>query len=466
MGVVTCLKDATKSRIRQGVDDLARAPSRARWGRGGYAPPRMGPTRHLLTRLAIALAVLLALPATAGAHASLKVSEPAADSIVQVAPGAVTLEFSGNVVAGPGTIQIFGPNEKNVETGAPTPSKGNSISQAFDGTETGTYGVGYRVSSEDGHVISGSFTFSVGAESEGGGADAAAGAGDVDRKLQVAFSMTRFVEVVALLIAAGGGLFACVIAPGWRPRLVIAALITLLLAYAAGFVIDTAILQGVGIGDALDADALGATADTPFGRSLKIRALIAVIAIGPALLLRANTALPNGARYALATVFVGLAASLSITGHAVTTEPTWLRMPLDMVHVTAAAIWIGGLLQLAYLAPFATTYIDAITRFSRLAFASVVVILLTGIYATYAELGTSVRELLDSTYGRIIVAKLALYLGTMPLAWNNMSAFVPQVTRRPEDAPRMLRQYVWRELFLVVVVVALTVWLIATPQPK
>ncbi len=426
----------------------------------------MGPIRHLLLRLAIASVVLCALPASAGAHASLKTSNPTDGSIVEVAPGEVTLEFSGSVVAGPGTIQIFAPNEQNVETGAPTPAKGARITQAFDGSEPGTYGVGYRVSSEDGHVINGSFTFSVGAESEGGGADAAGDAGAVDRKLQIAFSISRFVEIVALLLAAGGGLFACLIAPGWRPRLLVASIIVLLVAYAAGFVIDTAILQGGSIGDALDSDALGATADTPFGRSLKIRALIAVIALGPVLLLRANTTLPNGARYALATVFVGLAASLSITGHAVTTEPTWLRMPLDMIHVTAAAIWIGGLLQLAYLAPFATTYIDAITRFSKVAFSSVVVILLTGVYATYAELGTAFGELLDSTYGRIIVAKVALYLGTMPLAWNNMSAFVPQVARRPEDAPRMLRQYVWRELFLVIVVVALTVWLIATPQPK
>ena len=70
-----------------------------------------------------------------------------------------------------------------------------------------------------------------------------------------------------------------------------------------------------------------------------------------------------------------------------------------------------------------------------------------------------------SEYGRLVVAKLVLYLGTMPLAWNNMGAFVPQVRRRPEDAPRMLRQYVWRETALLVVVIALTVWLIATPQP-
>lgn len=426
----------------------------------------MGPTRHLLARCAIALLVLLALPATAGAHASLKSSVPAADSIVELAPDGVTLEFSGTVVAGPGSIQVFGPSETNVATGAPTPEKGNRIAQSFDGSESGTYGVGYRVSSEDGHVINGSLSFSIGAESEGGGADAADSAGAVDQKLQIAFSTARFVEIIALLLAAGGGLFACLIAPGWRPRLLVVSLVTLLVAYAAGFVLNTAILQGGGIGDALDMDALQATADTPFGRSLELRALLALVAVGPALLLRSNTSLPNAARYALATVFVGLAASLSITGHAVTTEPTWLRMPLDMLHVTAAAIWIGGLLQLAYLAPFATTYVDAIARFSRLAFASVVVILLTGAYATFAELGTSVRELVESTYGRLIVAKLALYFGTMPLAWNNMSAFVPQIARRPEDAPRMLRQYVLRELFLVVVVVALTVWLIATPQPS
>ena len=429
---------------------------------------RMGPVRRASPRLlaiaATLVAALLGAPASAFAHASLTESAPAADSVLDTAPDEVTLTFSGTVVAGRGTVQVFAPSGAQVQVGAPSPGTGDHITQAVKLTETGTYGVGYRVSSEDGHVINGSFSFSVGEEG-GDGASAATDAGDVDRSLQLAFSTARFVEVVALLLAAGGGLFACLIAPGWRPRLVVSSLVVLLAAYAVGIVVATAILQGGGLGDAFSGEALGATFDTPFGRSLQLRAVVAIVAIGPALLLRANTNLPAPARIAMAVVFAGLAASLSITGHAVTTEPTWLRMPLDMVHVTAAAIWMGGLLQLALLAPFATTWVDAIARFSRIAFVSVVVILLTGTYAAYAELGTAVRELVDSTYGRLIVAKLALYLGTMPLAWNNMSAFVPQVRRRPEDAPRMLRQYVARELFLVVVVVAITVWLIATPQP-
>lgn len=436
---------------------LPRAISRCRVGMAGM--------RSVLAPL-LALALLLVLPATAAAHASLETSTPADGALLEAAPTQVELSFSGTVVAGPGTVQVFTPDGSELQSGAPTPRRGPRIVQSLEtADEPGTYGVSYRVSSEDGHVINGSFTFSVGEESEGGGAAASRDAASVDRSLVMAFSIARFVEVVALLLAAGGGLFACLIAPGWRPRLVVASTVVLLLAYAVGLVLTTAILGGGGIGDALDLDALGATGETPFGRSLAVRAIIAAVALGPALLLRHGPALAPTARYALAAVFVGLAASLSLTGHAVTTEPTWLRLPLDMVHVAAAAVWLGGLLQLAILAPFAAQWLDSILRFSRIAFASVVVLLLTGAYATFAELGRSFSDLVDSTYGRIIVAKLALYLGTMPLAFNNMSAFVPSIAHRPDDAPAMLRQYAWRELALVAAVIALTVWLIATPQP-
>jgi copper transport protein len=244
------------------------------------------------------------------------------------------------------------------------------------------------------------------------------------------------------------------------------AVVVLLLAYAAGFVINAAIVRGTGLGDAFTADAMRATADTPFGRSLELRAIVAVVAFAPAVLLTMGPRVGAASRVALSLVFVALAASLSITGHAVTTEPTLLRMPLDMLHVIAAAVWLGGLAQLGYLTPFARTRVDDLVRFSRTAFTSVLVLLASGLYATYAELGLHANDLVDTRYGRLVLAKFVLYLGTMPLAWNNMTVFVPNVRRRPDDAPQMLRQYVWRELALLVVVLALTVWLIATPQPR
>jgi copper transport protein len=422
--------------------------------------------REVAVLLLLALFAGLLLPAAAAAHASLQSSLPGDGEVAEQAPDAVELRFSAPVAAGPGTIRVFAPDGSEVQVDPPRPSKGATITQRIRAGGPGTYGVSYRVSSEDGHVINGALSFSVERESEGGGgADASRDAASVPRSLQLAFSTARFVEVLTLLLVAGGGIFACVIAPGWRPRLLVPMLVLLLLACAAGIVLTSAILVG-GLAQGTTGTSLRSTLQTPYGLSTSLRAAIAVVAFGPVLLLRRRSgSLPPPARWAMAIVFAGLAASLSITGHAVTTPPTWLRLPLDMVHVVAAAIWLGGLAQLALLAPWAATWLDAIVRFSRIAFASVVVILLTGAYATYAELGTSFADLLESTYGRLVLAKLALYLGTMPLAWNNKDVFVPAIVRRPEDAPRMLRQYVWRELALVVVVVVLTVWLIATPQP-
>lgn len=425
--------------------------------------------RLLASVCAIAAALLLALPGAAGAHAGLERSVPAADAQVDAPPAGVTVTFSAQVVAGADGIQVFGPDGGRVDRGGPAPAKGTELVQAITASAAGTYGVAYQVSSEDGHVITGSFRFHVGDAAAHVGDDAALeasrSAAEVDGTLRTAFSVTRFVEILALLVAAGGGIFACVLAPEWRPRFVVPALGVLLLAYVVGFFLNAAIVRGTGLGGAFSAAAIDATSASPFGLSLKIRAIVAVVALGPALLLRFGPPLSQPARWSLTLVFAAVAASLSITGHAVTTSPVALRMPLDVIHVVAAAIWLGGLVQLGLLAPFAGAHVESIARFSRTAFASVVALLATGTYATFAELGLHPSELSESTYARLIVAKLLLYVGTMPLAWNNMSAFAPQIRRRPDDAPRMLRQYVWRESALLLVVLALTVWLIATPQP-
>lgn len=422
---------------------------------------------RLLGALVLALACLATLPADASAHSHLLLSKPAADAVVADAPDRVELLFSGTVVAAEGSVQVFAPDESRVDVDAASPRRGERIAQRIRAETPGTYGVAYRVSSEDGHVITGAFTFVVGTASAGASGDAAAASRDaarIDRGVQVAFSVVRFVELFSLLVAAGGGIFACLVAPGWRPRFVLPALFVLLTSYATSFVLDAAIVQG-SLPQALRLDALRDAMRTPFGLSVQVRALVAAVAIPPTLLLRARADLPLASRVPLAVVFAGLAASLSITGHAVTTEPTVLRLPLDMVHVIAAAAWAGGLVQLAALAPFASAHVRSIARFSGIAFASVVVLFATGAYATVAELGLRPAQLVDSEYGRLVAGKLLLFAGTVPLAWNNLRSFVPAITARPLDARRMLRQYVARELALLLFVVALTVWLIATPQP-
>lgn len=430
---------------------------------------RIGCRIRVLAPLAVLLLVA-AWPTTANAHTGLRGSAPATDARISQAPTTVVLEYSGEVVVGAHGIQVFGPDGSRVDTGEASPRKGARLTQAIRDGGDGTYGVAYRVSSEDGHVVTGVVQFSVGPAAGNGNpaaaTDAASGAAKTDATVEALFSTARGFEILALLIAAGSGIFACIIVPGWRPRWLIGSLLIVLLAYAASFVLNAALASGSDIGGALDVDQLRESWGTPFAFSLAIRAVMTLVALAPALLLAyGSRILTRGAYLVLAVVFAATAASLSLTGHAVTSDPMWLRLPADAIHIIAAAVWLGGLVQLAYLAPQASTHAAAVMRFSKVAMTCVIVIVLSGIAATLVELDLELNQLVDSRYGRLIAAKLILVAAAMPLAWNNQRAFLPVLTTRPDDAPRMLRQYVLREAVLLVVVVCLTVWLIATPQP-
>lgn len=424
--------------------------------------------RTMLVVLAALLSCAMLTPGEARAHAGLRTSVPARDTTVSEAPNDVVLTFSAPVVVGTGGIQVFAPDGRRVDVEDAEPERGSRVTQRVNGaSDTGTYGISYRVSSEDGHVVTGVVSFSVGAPSDAGAARTASrDAARVPELAQAAFSFVRMIELLALLTAAGGGIFAMLIAPGLRPRLLVRSLVVLLATYAVGYALYAAIAAGDGLSGAWDSAALRGAADTPFSLSLQIRLIVALVALAPALLLTfGSRTLAPSARWVVAAVFAVLAASLSITGHAVTTPPTWLRMPLDMIHVVAAAIWLGGLVQLLLIAREAATRTTEVIRFSRTACAAVGVLLVTGVASAILELDLDPTELVDSRYGRLVFAKLLLLLGIIPLAFNNQRVFVPALRRRPADAPRMLRQYVLRELALLVVIIAVTVWLIATPQP-
>ena len=69
-------------------------------------------------RLALlALALLLALPAGAGAHAVLLSSEPAAGAVLQTQPTEVVLRFNEAVETAGGSIVVAGGNGQRVDDG-------------------------------------------------------------------------------------------------------------------------------------------------------------------------------------------------------------------------------------------------------------------------------------------------------------------------------------------------------------
>jgi copper transport protein len=80
-----------------------------------------------------------------------------------------------------------------------------------------------------------------------------------------------------------------------------------------------------------------------------------------------------------------------------------------VLHLLATACWLGGLVALLTVLFSAGTPLPVATvvRFSRLAFLSVTVLVVTGVYQSWRGLG-SWTALGDSAYGRVLTAKLVM----------------------------------------------------------
>jgi copper transport protein len=423
--------------------------------------------------LALVATMALALPGTCLAHANLRTAVPGDHTTVDEAPPSVHLEFSGPIALEPDAVQVFAPNGKRTDTGEPTRSAdGAAVDQPFLAAGEGTYAVAWRVTSQDGHTVTGTLAFHVKQPSGGSAADKPPAALQreerLERNLKIGQGVARFFLLAAVLMIAGGGLFATVIAPGWRVRWLVPAVGVLLLALGAAFVLDAAIGRGVGVWHVLSASILSDELHRPFGRAALVIAALAVLSLGPITVVRGSDARPPSpaARWMMALVFAALASGVAFQGHAIVADQPVVRVSLDIVHLVAASIWLGGLVQLLAMAPTASHNTAAVERFSTVAFASVITLLVTGSYATWVELDADLHQLIVHPYGRIILAKLLLYFGTMPLAFLNKTLYVPAIARRPADASRLLRQYVARELFLLIVIVAITAWLIGSDQPR
>lgn len=121
--------------------------------------------RSAVVRISAGLAALLlavAPVAPAAAHASLISSSPADGAVVEDAPDSVELTFS-EAVASPAYVVVTDPHGRTVSVGEPQVADASVSQPTGQADDEGEYVVEYRVVSADGHPVSGSVSFTVGA---------------------------------------------------------------------------------------------------------------------------------------------------------------------------------------------------------------------------------------------------------------------------------------------------------------
>ncbi|MFC8289792.1 copper resistance CopC/CopD family protein [Streptomyces sp. NPDC057242] len=397
--------------------------------------PRLGTALARLLILAAALlGTLLAGAAPASAHAALTGSDPQDGAVVATAPKEVNLTFSEQVAMSADSIRVLDPAGRRADTGEIRDLCSGSIVrygvELRAGLPDGTYTVAWQTVSADSHPIAGAFTFSIGAPSATSVAlpDREPGGGLVG----ALYGIARYLSYAGFAVLVGGGAFVLVCWPrgaGVRPvqRTVVRAWLTLTGATLVMLLLRNPYTGSGELADAFDLAGLKSVLETKTGAALTSRLLLlGAAALFVAVLFGSYTRrtdpkekkdLVFGLGIGGTVVAAGIAGTWALAEHASTGIQPGIAMPVDILHLLAVATWLGGLTVLL-VALYRTPSVEraAVERFSKVAFASVAVLVATGVYQSWRQVG-SWSALTGTRYGQLLLVKIGLMGVLVGIAW-------------------------------------------------
>ncbi len=416
--------------------------------------------------------ILVAAPA-ALAHANLVRSEPTAGSAQKIPPTVVRLWFSEAIEPSFSSASVVDKSGTKVDKGDshrmgddPT---GMEVS-LNDNLPPGLYTVIWKTTSAvDGHVVGGSFPFTVGdtplADSSPreimSQVDTALANSAAPPLYQV---VVRWLNVLLLSLLVGSFTFPLLILfpalraakstrslprvyadyfrakeadtqvdaglETWSPRWLRYTQIVFVL-YALGTV-ATLIAQAYTVGEVATTILTVLTA-TRFGSVWILRA-VTLVALG-VVLFRTRwhfTAHMSANRALLILLALGVLLSItqSLNSHgAAVSDPPILPLVIDLIHLFGVVIWIGGLVQLIATLPTLLGALPAsaktrtlsavISSFSLVAFLTVGVIILSGAYSMIVQVG-SLEAFFATLYGETLFVKFVLILPLLALGALNL----------------------------------------------
>jgi copper transport protein len=354
----------------------------------------------------LAACALLA-PAAAWAHATLKSASPGFEQELAASPKAVRLHFD-QYVSFP-AVTVFSSGGKTFRLKASSDGL-NVVAPLHRKLPRGAYTVRWHVLSADGHVVSGVWTFGVRVKAPP--PTEAFGAGGPTRIEHV----VRWLYFLSFAVLIGSLGFRVIL--GRRPlpaavdkRLFALSLTGVIAAIEIGilaFCLRCEDVLQLPFAEYVYGDLTPIADGTRFGQAFVLMTLgfafVAAIVYLAWLLDRPLLYLP-----ALA-LSVALLSGLSLSGHdAVDAGSSKATELADWVHISAASLWLGGLLALAVavwpVAPELRR--EAFFRFSRVAVVLVGLVLAAGTYLSLVRV-PHLADLWTQRYGVVLLVKISL----------------------------------------------------------
>ena len=446
----------------------------------------------------VALCLLLA-PSTVLAHTELISSQPAAGSVLATPPERVRLSFSEPIEPDLFALEVYAEDRARVDRAdARVPSDNVAALEAsLIDLRPGTFTVAWRVLSIDGHVVRGTFAFTVGA--------AAGSAPQLDlpasgAPFELGATLRWWTFLLAFALVGGFGFVPLVLLPARRAAgiadaavqlaserrfLWVAwpAVILLLLLSLGALVFQAADATGVPLGQVFSGRAITRLlTGTKYGALWLVRMALLLGLLGVTAVMAGASRPPRRVRWIGLALGAGLLLTIAASGHAsAVPRRTPVAIAADWVHLLAGSVWVGGLLQLLLALYPALTLLDPVPRrlliarlvrrFSLLAGVSVAVLITTGLYAGLLHV-PSWRALSDTAYGAALSGKLILVVPLLMLGAVNLFVLHPRFVRaagaktgvrNDTGSLRVFRTIVLAEIGLAIVVLAVTAVLSGLP---
>ena len=418
--------------------------------------------------LIVASLVALAAPASAFAHATVRATQPSYRQRLEQPPRTVWVRFDQGVTALPNSVVVLTSNGTVVSGPTRSEADPHVMATTLSSVPKGAYTVRWHALSSDGHVVSGVWTFGVGVAAPP--PTEAYGASGPTRTEHA----VRWAYFLALVLLVGGLGFRLLIVRGELPpqaesrfyKLTGLGVVAVLEVGIVAFLLRAEDALQLPFGRLLYGDLSPIASGTRFGTAF-IAMTLGFASV--AALLYLSWLLERRALLWLAfALALGFASGLSLSGHsAADAGSSWKSELADWVHLSAACLWLGGLVQLALvvwpLAPELRR--ETFLRYARLAPVLISLLVAAGIYLSILRL-PQLSDLWQAGYGRVLLVKLALV--SVALAWGGLHHMFarPLVERGHPIVAKLSRSLLGEASVGMAVLLAAAVLVDSKPPPQ
>jgi copper transport protein len=438
--------------------------------------------RFLVLAVPLAFCLTLLFPAIASAHAILLRSDPAKDSVLSIAPKQVRIWYSEALNPAFSTAVVVNGENKRVDNRDAHVSSNDQTEMDVTlqpNLPPAVYIVIWRTdSAADGHILRGSFIFSVanadgtvptlapgsnpGANVLGGGNLTGLYTGQFDGPTVFNLIMITLVELGAIFWMGAQLWINFVLTTSaeahaeerntneqvhrrFERYFSLPTLIVLFLANIGVLIGQALNLTGGDLPSAISPTLLvGLATSGRFGIYWMMREVVILLAIILAIYMILQQQRSRIAKTALPIANLILASALLIaitmSGHAAAVNPNIVSyaIVIDWLHLLAASLWVGGMMYIAtnylpvlkrlHIPQQARSLVTVLPYFSPLAIAGVVIMSITGPFSATFHL-TSWQQFLSTAYGRALLIKIALICGLLVTSATHVGILRPQLKK-------------------------------------